>query len=181
MKFIAILFLMSSGCASFSGASASKEYSLLDVEHLVVGKDTRAELLKKLGEPTKVLYFDGKRITSEGGQEVWIYHQLLNTESVQRVSLNVDRKTGVLVSAMWIPFGVDRDNFSNLSSVLAHFEHTKFKVEKPKPMGDGHYYSSDTLYFSQETGISFTVNEHNHSVTNIAIGLPESRRIPATR
>jgi hypothetical protein len=171
--FIFALVLFISACAApIKHAETSPSISLSDVENVLLNQDSATNLKHLFGDPSKILSFSPS-------DDVWIYNGYRYGIWSERATFRVDKKSGTILSAVWLPD--ESDAFSRVPSVLAHFKNSKFKIQKPVPAGNGHYYTSDVNYVSLENGISFAVNDHTQSVTGIAIGSANKARTPATK
>jgi len=168
MKFLSIWFasLTLLACSTSNVLQPMPPYSRVitfeKVQKLQFGKPAATQLETSFGKPNLVLAINENEIH-------WFYDEPFHDVPVQSASFSVDKKTGVLTGALWIP--KDEDPLTQEKNVRKLFNSAHFS-SVARGQISSHQYSNDVTYVDPKIGVSFEVVGDVRHVGSISIGMP---------
>lgn len=170
MKFFTLVFIcfLFSSCASVV-SKKTNPILFSDIVHLEYGKLSRAELINIFGNPDKeVSIFDGV-VTLD-------YYRADIIGNSQRASFNIDQKSDVILSALWLPNGNDIPvKVENITQLFIGAKFTKKRVNQTNL----HELNGDYTLTDNNKGIAVEVNYRTNRITAISVSVPDKKRVPA--
>lgn len=158
---LSLILLAALGCSTSSKESRLKILALSDIELLDIGKTQSADIKSSFGTPDRIA-------SLSKNEEIWVYFDHgFNEPAIQRASFVIDKTTGILMSATWIPG--ESDPIHRQQYAPDHFKGHSF-VAKNTGLVAHHHYSDEVLYKDARSGVSLRTNSASRTVTAISFG-----------
>src|SRR5690242_8316596 len=124
-KFFAVFFLtLLTACAGTpsSGKLSTAPLVFSDIERIGFGSTPEKQLTETLGKPDQLIHLKQKDLT---GYDVWVYLDSSGESPKERLTLLINRQTGIAKSATWIPSA--NEALSRRAGALTYFGKEGFK------------------------------------------------------
>ena len=162
-KFLLLPLVFCLSCVS-STVSKKNELKFSELEQLVPGVTTKAEIFKKFGAPNSFNQ-DYKNLDRESVA----YNSV---EGFQRLTLYFIRSSGQLESILWLPR--ENESESTIDGIFKKYGKNNFKKEQ-LPQLHPHMVTPRYSYISEDLGI-IVLNERRDEVEAIAFSSPIQRK-----